>query len=101
MLGFCIAGIQNGLTHKRKPCLYVHFKQMLQAVWLLQKKKKKPLEADLLEFILSPLPSKLVKLQSMPMSDIRLDGIDHVTNWNEKKKRCRQCLDNEVNNFLL
>ena len=32
-----IKGIHNGLTHKRKPCLYVHFKQMLQAVWLVQK----------------------------------------------------------------
>ena len=94
MLGFCITGIQDRLTHKREPRFYVHFKQILQAVWLLQ--KKNALEVELLEFILTPLPSKLVKLQSTPMWDIRLDGMDHMANWNEKKERCRQCLDDNT-----
>ena len=41
----------------------------------------------------TPLPSKLVKVLSTPMSDIRLDGVDHATNCNEKRERCQQCLD--------
>ena len=40
---------------------------------------------------LTRLSSKLVKVESAPMPDIRLVGIDHMFNWNEKS--CRQYLD--------
>ena len=44
------------------------------------------------EFKLNPLSSKLVQVQSTPMSDIRLDGIDRMPNWDERRERFHQCL---------
>ena len=35
---------------------------------------------------LTPLPSKLLKVQSTPMLDIRLYRTDHMPSWNEKRE---------------
>ena len=60
MLGFCIAGIHNGLTYKRKLCFYVHFKQMFASSLVSAKKHTRGQPSA--ESKLTPLPSKLVKV---------------------------------------
>ena len=83
MIAFCIAGIHNGLTHKKKPSLYVHFKHMLLAIWLVQKKKRNKGRPPA-ELKLTPLPSK---------SKCNQHHVRHKIGWNrshaklERKKR--------------
>ena len=48
------------------------------------------------ESILTPVPTKLVKVQSTPTDGVRKDDIDHSPDWKEKRERCRQCLDGYI-----
>ena len=91
MLGFCITRKHNGWTHERKACLYVHFKQMFQAAWLVQRKRTRVGPSAESKLTLSP--SKLVKVLSKIKSDIKLNEIDHMPNWNKKRERFQQCLN--------
>ena len=59
----------------------------MQAVCLIQKKNSRGWPCA--EFTWTQLISKLVNVQSTPMSDIRLDRIDHMPNRNEKRERER------------
>ena len=81
MFDFCIVEI-----HKRK-IMHLRIFQAKCASSLFDTKKKNSRGWPCAEFTWTQLISKLVNVQSTPMSDIRLDRIDHMPNRNEKRER--------------
>ena len=43
-----------------------------------------------LQSLFTSIPNKVLKIQSSPSSEIRLDGV-HLPDWADRRQRCRQC----------
>ena len=82
-------GIQNlGTQWNQRHFLRFWHISRLTLVETDERKQRRPS----LESTLTPVPTKLVTVQSTPTDNVRKDGIGNFPDWGKKRGRCRQCL---------